>query len=63
MLKPNEAMQEEAIQIGGKIGVLSTFEPTVASIQKELRDLAVQRGKSENLEITASFVPGALPFL
>lgn len=56
-------MQEEAIQIGGKIGVLSTFEPTVASIEKELRDLAIKRGKSESVQITAKFVPGALEFL
>ncbi len=35
VLKPNEAMIEEAEQIGGRIGLLATFGPTLASMPPE----------------------------
>src|SRR3954447_12002479 len=35
VLKPNEAMIEQAAAHGGKIGLLSTFPPTLASMPRE----------------------------
>ena len=35
VLKPNEAMIEQAVARGGKIGLLSTFAPTLTSMPRE----------------------------
>lgn len=35
VLKPNEAMIEEAEKIGGRIGLLATFQPTLVSMPPE----------------------------
>jgi Asp/Glu/hydantoin racemase len=35
VLKPNQAMIEQAVKQGGKIGLLSTFPPTLASMPRE----------------------------
>jgi len=35
VLKPNEAMIEQAAKAGGKIGLLSSFPPTLASMPRE----------------------------
>lgn len=35
VLKPNEAMIEEAVALGGRIGLLATFAPTLASMPPE----------------------------
>ncbi len=35
VLKPNEAMIEEAVAIGGRIGLLATFAPTLVSMPPE----------------------------
>lgn len=63
VLKPNEAMMEEAVRIGGNIGVLSVFEPTVPSIVRELADVAEAQGRTDQVKITARFIPGALDIL
>lgn len=36
MLKPNEAMIEEACRLGGPIGILATFAPTLASLMSDV---------------------------
>ena len=70
VLKPNEAMMEEAVaavvaasEAGERceLGVLATFEPTIASITTELGALASSRGVV--LHLTASHVPDAMPAL
>jgi hypothetical protein len=38
VLKPNEAMIEEAVAVGGTIGLLATFAPTLASMPREFPD-------------------------
>jgi Asp/Glu/hydantoin racemase len=61
VLKPNEAMFAEAIAIGGTIGMLATFEPSIASMSEEFQEQAKQAGASANLK--SVFVPGAMAAL
>ena len=61
VLKPNQAMLDEALALGGRIHVLSTFRPSGPSIRRELEALAAQR--KLDLTIDDSYVPGALDAL
>lgn len=61
VLKPNEAMLEEALKAGTRIGLLATFEPSIPSLQAELEQLAQARRIA--LEITTRAVPAALTAL
>jgi hypothetical protein len=46
VLNPNEAANEAALRVGRRIGVLATFEPSLAPMVKDLQDLADARGIS-----------------
>ena len=61
VLKPNQAMLDEALALGGRIQVLSTFRPSGPSIRRELDTLAAQR--KLKVEIDDSYVAGALDAL
>ena len=61
VLKPNEAMLEEAIEAGKWVRLMATFEQSIPSMAKELRELAALRGKDVRIE--PCFVPGALEAL
>ena len=61
VLKPNEAMLEEALAVGTRIGLLATFEPSIPSLRAELEEMAQSRKIA--LEITARAVPAALTAL
>jgi len=61
VLKPNEAMFAEAIAIGGTIGMLATFEPSIASMSQEFEEQARQAGAKAKLR--SLMVPGAMPAL
>lgn len=61
VLKPNEAMFAEAIAIGGTIGMLATFEPSIASMSEEFQEQVKQAGASARLK--SVMVPGAMPAL
>jgi hypothetical protein len=54
VLKPNEAMIEQAVRQGHRIGLLSTFAPTLASMPPEFPG---------SVEIVPKLVPGALAAL
>jgi Asp/Glu/hydantoin racemase len=61
VLKPNEAMLEEALAAGRRIGLLATFEPSIPSLRAELEDMA--RKKGVTLSIRSAAVPQALAAL
>ena len=50
VLKPNEAMFAEAISVGGRIGMLATFEPSIASMEAEFEADAAKAGVKVRLE-------------
>eukprot|EP00812_Abedinium_dasypus_P008576 NODE_2329_length_955_cov_193.263333.p1 GENE.NODE_2329_length_955_cov_193.263333~~NODE_2329_length_955_cov_193.263333.p1 ORF type:complete len:277 (-),score=76.35 NODE_2329_length_955_cov_193.263333:107-937(-) len=63
VLKPNEAMMEEAVALGrgggGAVAVLSMFEPTLGSITREMRELP----DGAELVLRPRFVPDAMDAL
>lgn len=50
VLKPNEAMFEEALRIGGKLGMIATFGPSIPSMEKEFQGLAEAHGARIQLD-------------
>ena len=46
VLKPNEAALEAALRAGPRIALLATFAPTLASMERELNDLAQAQGRA-----------------
>jgi Asp/Glu/hydantoin racemase len=61
VLKPNEAMLEEALAAGSDLALIATFEPSIPSLKQELEDLAVSRGVRLRLKTRA--VPAAIAAL
>ncbi len=61
VLKPNEAMFAEAIRIGGRIGMLATFEPSIASMAAEFEADAAKA--SAEVTLQSIFVPDAMAAL
>jgi Asp/Glu/hydantoin racemase len=61
VLKPNEAMFAEAIAVGGTIGMLATFEPSIASMADEFEEQATRAGASATLK--SVLVPRAMAAL
>ena len=61
VLKPNEAMFEEALQRGTRIGLLATFEPSIPSLEQEFVEMARAQAKDVTLESVC--VPAAMTAL
>ena len=61
ILKPNEAMFEEAVATQGTVGLLTTFEPSAPSMEKEFAALATQRGSRAQCQTL--WVPDAMEAL
>ena len=61
VLKPNEAMFAEAIAVGGRIGMLATFEPSIASMAEEFEEQATRAGVPAKLK--SLLVPRAMAAL
>ena len=61
ILKPNEAMFEEALELGGRIGMLVTFESAIPSMTAEFNQMAASH--SNKSKLITHFVPGALAAL
>ena len=58
VLKPNEAMFDEAIRIGGKVGLLGTFEPSMPSMAREFAASVAATESDATLEMAC--VPEAM---
>jgi aspartate/glutamate racemase len=61
VLKPNEAMFEEALRTGSTIGLLATFQPAIPSLEQEFTAMAEMQGKRTKLE--SVWVPDAMQAL
>jgi len=61
VLKPNEAMLEEALAAGTDLGLIVTFEPSIPSLKKEIEELASSRGI--RLKLRTRTVPAAIAAL
>lgn len=61
VLKPNEAMLEEALAAGSNLALITTFEPSIPSLKKEFEELASSRGIQ--LKLKTRTVPAALAAL
>ena len=61
VVKPNEAMFEEAAAKGTRIGMLATFAPAIATMEDEFRDFA-SRSRSQAV-LTTVLVPDAIDHL
>jgi Asp/Glu/hydantoin racemase len=61
VLKPNEAMFEAALAVGGRIAMLATFAPSVGSMEDEFRDMAATAQSRATIETYC--VPGAMAAL
>lgn len=61
VLKPNEAMFEEAMTQGARIGMIATFEPSIPSMAREFEEMAAAAGSSAKLETAC--VPDAMTAL
>lgn len=62
VLKPNEAMFEEALEQGDRIGMLATFGPSVDSMTAEFDELARSLGR-DGARLTTHCVPEAMSAL
>lgn len=49
VLKPNEAMFNAALDMGGRIGLLASFAPSLPSMRDEYQALATRRGQDVGL--------------
>ncbi|MBO03989.1 MAG: arylsulfatase [Chloroflexi bacterium] len=61
VLKPNEAMFEEAMDMGKRIGMIATFQPSIPSMTQEFEEMATATGASAKLETAC--VPEAMDAL
>ena len=61
VLKPNEAMLDEALAAGSRIGLIATFGPSIPALKTELENMARARGKT--ISVTTRIVAPALAAL
>jgi Asp/Glu/hydantoin racemase len=50
VLKPNEAMFEEALTLGNRIGMIATFEPSIPSMTQEFEAMVEARNATATIE-------------
>jgi Asp/Glu/hydantoin racemase len=49
ILKPNDAMIDEALEAGSRLAVMATVGPTIPSISVEIQEMAAARGHAVEL--------------
>jgi hypothetical protein len=61
-LKPNEAMFAQAIAHGGRVALVATFEPSIASMRVEFEAMCAAAGRAGS-SLQTRVVPGAMQAL
>lgn len=61
VLKPNQAMFEDAMRHATRAGLIATFAPSLPSMAQEFGDLAAAQGK--RVELDTAYVPEAMAAL
>lgn len=61
VLKPNEAMFRQALNVGGRVGMIATFAPAVAGMEAEFHEEAARVGQTA--ELKTYVVPEAMEAL
>jgi len=61
VLKPNEAMFEEALRLGTHIGLLATFQPSIPSLEQEF--VAMAKARCIHVTLESVCVPEAMAAL
>lgn len=61
VFKPNEAMFDEALRLGRRIGLIATFAPSLPPMLEELKQMAAAR-KAE-ISVATACVPAAMELL
>jgi len=61
VLRPNEAAFASALERGARFSLVASFEPSLAALEAELREMAHARGKS--ITVRSGFAAGALAAL
>lgn len=61
VLKPNEAMFEEALRRGQRLGLIATFAQAIPALEQELLAMAAAQGKT--VDCQAILAPGAMEAL
>lgn len=61
MLKPNEAMLEQALALGADIGLIASFPPSLPALEQELQAAALAAGKT--IRVRTALAAGAMESL
>lgn len=61
VLKPNEAMLDEALAAGRRVGLIATFGPSIPALKAELEDMA--RARKQAVDVSTRTLPDALAAL
>jgi aspartate/glutamate racemase len=61
VLKPNEAMFEDALRLGTRVGLLSTFAPSIPPLEQEF--IAMARMQDRHVTLESVCVPDAMEAL
>lgn len=61
ILKPNDAMIDQALDAGSRIAVMATVAPTIPSISAEIEEMAASRG--QRVELVPCYIESAFEAL